>query len=441
MENSRQHKIKKGALLFLMGIMLVPIVQDQIGFARIKPLGGWAPKAPEMYFSGDGWFSGDYQKGEEAWLNQQFGLRNVLVRFHNQLDYWLFKHSNAQGFIYGKNGYLFDKIYTDAFYGINYLGDKKIDSITDQIKYLQDRLEQDGKTFLMVFAAGKATYFEEYIPDEYKLPKTNSNYLAYQKAMEKKGINHIDFNKWFHDNKTKSPYPLYPQLGIHWSVYGSAVAFDSIQKWIEAKRHIDMPDFRIRDVELPDTTRPPDDDVWQTMNLLFHMPFYKMAYPVLEMKNDSSKYKPTVITVGDSFWWNIYNFGVNDGVFNSGQFFYYNQEFYRGGTMEKRLKENIDFNREIAGTEIIIFCYTEGTVHDMGNGFLTQLNDYYKGRSTPPVGPHAFTQQDIDNFEKYIRGDKTWLGNLQKESKEKGIPLDTLIRRDARWQAENIPRQ
>ncbi len=34
------------------------------------------------------------------------------------------------------------------------------------------------------------------------------------------GINHIDFNSYFVQNKGKSKYPLYPQYGIHWSYCG-----------------------------------------------------------------------------------------------------------------------------------------------------------------------------------------------------------------------------
>jgi hypothetical protein len=434
MENGRQPDIKKWILLFLMGLLLLPIVQEKLQFVKVWRLGGWINVAPKPEITAEGWFSGDYQKAKEAYMNQKFGFRSGLVRLNNQLDYLFFRQANARGIFYGKEGVLFERLYTDAFYGLNYVGNQRIDSITDQIKGLQDRLEKEGKTFLMVFAAGKATYYEEYIPERYRLQKTNSNYKGFAEAMKKKGINHIDFNKWFLENKTKSQYPLFPELGIHWSIYGSALAFDSIQKWIEAKRHIDMPDFRIKGVEMPDTLRSPDDDIFQALNLLGTMHHSKMAYPVLEVKNDNSKYKPTVITVGDSFWWNIYNLGVSDNMFNSGQFWYYNKDLYRGGTTEIRHKGDINFRREIEGTEIVIFCYSEGTVHDMGNGFLDDLSNYYKNRD-------GTNQRDVDNFVKYIRSDRTWMERLQKESKETKTPLDSLIIRDARWQVKTILQQ
>lgn len=435
MKENIANNIKVGTLIFLMTVLFLPIIQDNLEFSLRIPLGGWTTSVNKPVLSLDSLLSGGFQRDKEAWINQEFGFRNDLVRINNQLDYWLFKKANSKGIFYGKKGVLHDRLYTDAYFGMNYLGDKKIDSIAQQMKFLQDCLEKDNKTLLMVFAAGKATYYSELIPEHFKVKKKKNNYEGFSEAIKKHNINHIDFNKWFVENKTKSQYPLFPQLGIHWSIYGSALAFDSIVKYVEKKRNIDMPDFSIMGVELPDTLRTPDDDIYKAVNLLFQTPYYKMAYPIIDVKKDNLKVSPTLITIGDSFWWNIYNTGVGESVFKNGKFWYYNKAVYPESFTNPINRDKIDFAKSIEETDVIILCYTESTLQTIGNDFLNDLYKYYKNNKQF-VNPNRDT--DIKNYIEYIKSDKKWMESLTKRAIEIKKPIEELIYNDAAWQVDNV---
>lgn len=429
------NKIKAGSIIFILAVLILPILQENLEFSKKRPLGGWITIVTKPTVSFDSLFSGGFQRDKEAWINQEFGFRNDLVRINNQLDYWLFKQANAKGIIYGEKGVLHDRLYTDAYFGMNYIGDHKIDSIAQQMKFLQDCLERDNKTLLMVFAAGKATYYSELIPEHFKAEKKKNNYEGFSEAMKKYNINHIDFNKWFLENKTKSQYPLFPQLGIHWSIYGSALAFDSIVHFVEKKRNIDMPDFFIKGVETPDSLRTPDDDIYKAVNLLFQVPYYKMAYPIIDIKKDNSKVSPTLITIGDSFWWNIYNTGVGETVFKNGKFWYYNQAVYPESFTNPINRDKVDFAKSIEETDVIILCYTESTLQTIGNGVLDDLYKYYKNNKQL-VNPNR--DIDIKNFIEYIKSDKKWMEVLSKKAQETKRPIEDLIYADAAWQVDNV---
>ena len=105
------------------------------------------------------------------------------------------------------------------------------------MKFISDTLQKLNKQLLFVFAPGKASFYPEYIPDKYLTQKGITNYQIFLEGIKQRGINHIDFKKWFSDNKYKSKYPLYPQHGVHWSTYGTALVTDSLIKKIEELRH------------------------------------------------------------------------------------------------------------------------------------------------------------------------------------------------------------
>src|SRR5207253_3372882 len=129
--------------------------------------------------------------------------------------------------------------------------------------------------------------------------------------------------------KEKSKYPLYPQYGIHWSNYGAVKAFDSITSYIEHKLHVNLPDLRISSIKTPDTLQPADDDLITSMNLLWQPKTYKMAYPVFKVFYDSLVHKKlNSLVVADSYWWQIYGFGLHTNTFKANDFWYYNIGVY-----------------------------------------------------------------------------------------------------------------
>jgi len=223
----------------------------------------------------------------------------------------------------------------------------------------------------VVFAAGKGFYYTEYIPNQFKTKKILTNYAYYLKKTKELKINHIDFNDYFVKNKTKSKYPLYPQYGIHWSKYGMALAADSIIRYIENSRKIDMNNLGWKNVSV-ENPKEEDFDIEEGMNLLKRLKSFQMGYPQLQFEQDSLKAKPNVLMISDSFYWGMFNFGISC-VFDKSHFWYYNQEVYPETFTTPLTTDKVNLKKEIQDHDVIIIMATPATLPNFGWGSIERF--------------------------------------------------------------------
>lgn len=361
--------------LAIMVLLPLPMIQKELGVIKENALKGYAIPAEKANFSWVSWFAGDYQQQQEKYLNESFGFRSSFVRINNQLTYSLFNKAQAAGVIIGKDYYLYEENYIKAYYGTDFIGTDSIKRRIDKLRYIQDTLGKLDKQLILVFAAGKGSYYPEFFPEAYKTVKGTTNYEVHLALAEKAKLNYIDFNRYFIENKYKSPYPLYPQYGIHWSFYGQCLAADSLIRYIEALRNIDMPGIywnRIR-VEKP---RQMDYDIAEGMNLIFKPKTFKMAYPELQFESPSEKTKPAALFIADSFYWGLFNFGFSD-VFSESHFWFYNRQIYPDSYKTPLETSQVDLQKEISRHDVIVLLATEATLPGFGWGFIEQVHDLF----------------------------------------------------------------
>ena len=365
------NKIKGLLFCLIIALLFLPIIQKRFELFQLEPLKGAITIPEKNYINIKEWFSGDYQLKKEKYLNESFGFRNLFIRINNQIAFSLFNVAKANGVIIGKKNYLYEESYIKAYNGTDFVG---VDSITNRmmkLKIIQDSLSKLNKTIIVVFAAGKGSYYPEYFPDKYVLPKKQTNYELYVKLAKEYHINYIDFNKYFVDCKTFSKYPLYPQYGIHWSQYGMCLVADSIIKYIEKARNIDMPNLFWNKVEMS-TPRETDYDIADGMNLMFKLKSFKMAYPLVQFQSDSNFTKPSVLVVSDSFYWGMFNFGITK-AFSNNHFWYYNKQVYPDSFKKGIETSQLNLNDEIDNHDVIILMYTEATIGALGSGFIENV--------------------------------------------------------------------
>jgi hypothetical protein len=209
--------IKGFLFCIILGLMLIPIIQSKFEFVKLTSLKGAITQPEKKYINAKDWFSGDFQLLEEKYLNETFGFRNLFIRINNQIAFSLFNKAKANGVIIGKHNYLYEENYIKAYYGTDFIGIDSISHRIERLKFIQDTLSKLNKTIIIVFAAGKGSFYPENFPKEYLKEKGKTNYEYHVKLAKEYGLNYIDFNSYFIENKNKSKYPLYPQYGIHWS--------------------------------------------------------------------------------------------------------------------------------------------------------------------------------------------------------------------------------
>lgn len=412
-------------LTLILLFLFAPIIQYSTNLFSIRKLHGAIVPAKNTSFSWSAWFSGEYQEKKEAYKNETFGFRNMLVRLDHQIAFSFFKIAKANQVIIGKDNFIYEKAYIDTYFGRDFVGNDKMNQYADTLRQIKDSAAKKGKLLLFVFAPGKGSYYPEHIPDYLKSKKGPTNYEAMLASVKRAGIDYIDFNRYFMQQKEISPYPYYSQFGIHWSNYAMVHSFDSICSYIEKKTGKNLPDLKYTALELPDTLQEPDDDLLRGANILWYPKTFQMAYPRYEVVYDSTKHtKLNSVIISDSFWWQVYNSMLHAHTFEQYDYWYYCKQVYPESFDVPLTIDKVNYYERLDKADVIILLFTEPNLGYRGFGFAE-------------IGHKVFCEP-INEYEREIRKikesmllNKTWYTHLVKKSEETKLSLDSIINLDA----------
>jgi len=411
----------------LLCLLFLPLFEITTGFIKVKKLdGAYENKDTLPTFSVKNWLNGTYQFQKEKTVNDSFGFRNIYVRINNQVDYSLFNLPHANEIVGGQDGYLFETHYIDGYYGNDFLGTVSINRTIEKLKFINDTLAKLNKTLLLVITPSKALFYPEYLPDDPYTLRDSTNYYTYLRLLDKSPLHYIDFNNYFIANKYTSKYPLEPKNGIHWSMYGAAIAGDSLIKYIETVRHIHMPKAIWKNTIVRSDTGY-DNDVETTMNLLFNLKSPLMAYPNIEFENDITKTKPNVMTVGDSYYWQLLSsYNIGHCFSPDSKFWYY---FFKPD--HSRLSRS-EVKDEINKNDLIMILATAHNYINLGWGFIDTAYCMFKG-TYPNHIKSTIPSERLAEIKEGIKTDNEWLQQIEISAKERGISLDSAININALW--------
>lgn len=410
----------------IFGFFILIFLQQITGYKKVKPLSGDFIPASYIPITTDAWFDESYQSNTNKYLNDGFGFRNYFLRLNNQIKFWLFKKATAKEVVIGKNNYMYVQGYINGYLGTDFIGEASIQDTIANLKFLQDTLKSMGKTLLVVLAPGKPRIYPEYLPDY--LPSKGSeysNYSIYRENLKKTGINFIDFNELFKIKKEKSPYLLYPQLGVHWSRLEAVRAFDTITGQLAFLSGANLPRIKITKIEVRDDLQKPDEDIIEGMNVFRYPIFEKMAYPEFEYEKEGKDTK-NLLLIGDSYWWDIYLRGLPRTVFGINNFWYYNKESWSNSFLGKRVAKEQDISRTILQNDYIILLCGESNYGALGFGFIGSAKNSLKRKVSP-------TPSEIVNLKNCILNIPDWNDQLESKAKNLNISKDSMLTMDAIW--------
>lgn len=426
--------VKKIILVSILLIMLLPLIQRKLNLISVLPLNGAIEAIENPKISLKDWFNGEYQQKKEIHLNSDFGFRNTCVRLHHQIQFDLYNKILAEDVVVGKKHYLFEQNYINAYTGADYLGADSIKHIVRSLQFISDTLSKKGKHLLLVFAAGKASYYPEYLPEGSNEEGINTNYKQYIKELKKTNLSYIDFNDYFISQKNKSKYPLYSQFGIHWSRYGAYIAADSIIKKIEQLQNITMLHLSYDTVMMNQPTDI-DYDLASGMNLLRKLKSFNMAYPKIYTKENSNAIKPKVLVVSDSYYWDMYRFGIINS-FSSQHFWYYNEAVYPESDVKKVFVNQLKLLNEINKHDIVIIMSTEANLRKYGWGFINAMELLFLNAKERERRMNLYHKK-INQVTILIKKDPKWMVRVAEKAKHKNITLDSMLVIESLWQIEN----
>lgn len=377
------------------------------------------------------WLDGSYQKETDDYNTDHWAFKEKMVRINNQFYYKAFNQIRVNGFVSGKEDYVFSEGYIFSAFGDDLITKEKVADVLQKAKVVQDTLKKKGIDLLLVYAPGKGTYCKEFVENKYVHPVKNTNHNLYVSTSKKLNVNYLDLYTYFENLKPIAPYPLFPKFGHHWSNYGACIASDTIIKHIEKLHGKDLPNIILGQIEVVDTARSRDADVLKSMNLLtLPNQNMKLAYPQIAFENDSLKNTTRVLTISDSYWYDQVYMGLPQQCFAGGQFWYYYNKVVPSPIPGEKVEVwQLDLKQEIESNQVIMLLYSDGNLPRFGNNFIYDAYELY----TSPKTYYARNEKNkqIQTYAKQIREAPLLLKKATAKSYNLQITLDSAIRIDA----------
>ena len=335
----------------LMVLLFLPLLQGRSHLIPLKPLNGVFVKSEKPVFDFELYRSGDFAKQEEAYVGENFGFREPVIRLYNQYLWTCYRKTYARSVVVGKRNWLYNPESVDDYYGMELLrwqpsveaAKQRFDREVRYMNHVRTLLKENDVELLAFIAPEKSFLYPEYRPERERDTTTINACDYFVDRFAETGFPCIEMTNWFRQMRDSVSYPLIPQTGAHW-VFPAVYAADSLFRYMGDLKNIQLPKLKIGALH-EGTNHGADNDLEQLLNL--SLPIRKrMGYsPVAEVtvEGDTSCIKPKVLFVGNSFMWGIANNVPLCEVFDDVEFWYYFSTVYSGCPLTPNGKV-VDYN-------------------------------------------------------------------------------------------------
>lgn len=424
-------------------LLFAAMLQNCFNLPRFKALEGVVVEQPKPKLNFKSYSNGSYQAQTEQYLKQHFGYREPLIRLHNQY-LWDFygKTPVTEGqIVFGKDGWIYEPwvvndYYQTHFFTHAYSAEEMTQLLAGEAKrlyQLQHILEPYGKYLFVCMPPSKDMIYPEYLPENRDTrhegeAKMSARFFC-KEEYAKLGINFLDLEEDFLLMKDTADFMLFPTTGTHWSRYASLFAADTLIRYMEHLGDINMRNLVIGPRTLKDAEAP-DKDLESLLNLIRGLPRPKYYYATATTDKDSTAVKPKMITIGDSFWWNIVNQLPMQDIFSASPYWYYNSTIYYDDKHQS-VKE-VDLVDEILSSDFFNLFYSSTQLYKMNNDFTKNA-----------LIALCYDPEEIESIhngiEQSIRSDSTWMERLKERAASQGKTIDEIVSNERKWLVNKFP--
>ncbi|MFY0672166.1 MAG: hypothetical protein JXQ87_02100 [Bacteroidia bacterium] len=405
-------------------VLLILLVYLQGGFELIKEpkLRRELNEVSVPKRSIQNWFNGEFQTQSAEYVKRNFGFFNSALLQYNQIDYSVFKKANAKDVVIGKNGFLYEKTYIDAFYGRDLLSDSALNVKTKKLGLIKEYLDSCDVKLFVVMAPGKASFYPEFIPNYYKGAKPlKTNNAEFENRFKKAGIPYINMRDWFLQMKDTASFPLVSQTGIHWSYYGMLLAADSIINYSEQLLSKNLPNLFWTRMGKNFRANKTDSDIEDGMNLFSRLNQQELAYPNYNYESGNFDVAKAVM-VGDSYGLGLYQRQLLSRSFKESQFWFYNQRIYEVGKHRDHLKFS-NWTSKLTSVDVVFIVVTEATMKKFGFGFIEDsFFEFY-----PNHVLNRKKKKVVEDWIEYLKSDKNELERMKVKSEKHNLSLEKTL--------------
>lgn len=425
--------------ILTMLVFLLIFLQEKTHFVHMKKLDGVVEEVAFPKFTMKDYSDREYQNNLENYSKRNFGFREWAIRCYNQYLWDFYGKTSVLDISVGNDGWLYEPWFVDDYYQsrmYKYTDDpevmkEKYRTEAYRLFKIQKILEEFGVTLFVMIEPGKDRVYPEHLPngDKYTQPMGVKAADYYPYLFDSLGVNYVNFSKYFVEQKGKVDYPLFPQTGTHWSNIASVYAADSLFRYMEHIGKKNIHNISIGPAYY-DKTRKPDDDLEKMMNLIREIPKVPNMYADVSVVEDTSAVKPRLITIGDSFFWNIANEVPLDSIFSECQYWYYNSTIYFNPNFTST--SEIDLATELLGADYVMLSYCTAMIYDIGNGFNTNalVHLCYDDAQINAV---------LGGIMASMKNDENWMASLVEKANLQGRELEDVMLGDAKYMLFSNP--
>lgn len=410
-----------------MALLLLPIVQQLFHPLSVKKLNGVleATDAPKLTL--ENYKNVTFQSQLEKYVSERFGFHELVIRIYNQY-LWFFRKTYSADVVIGKDKWLYGKrsVY-DHYRQEAYLHAddnetlvKIFDRSVARLKRVQQELDKCNTKLFVLICPSKDIICPEHLPE-------NGNYVMgdgiraveyIPKAFVDKGINFLDLNAWFKQMKDTISYPVFPKTGMHWSNVAAMHASDTLIRYLEWLTRENLLNIQIGPM-YPGKAVKPDDDLEKTLNLLFPIKPNQHYYADVKVVADTMVQRPKLISIGDSFFWNLSYVMPMDSIFCSHPFWYYYSSVYYDSCHKKVNELNVE--KEVENADVVMIIVTANHLYNFDMGFVSHMD---KALFNP-------SPEIVEDILLKMEADSVWFQSLKEKAEKKRKTLDEVMRDDA----------
>ena len=374
-------------------LLFASMLQQATEVFHFKELNGVTYKAKKPQVSYSSFLDRSLQDSTETYLQQHYGFREPLTRLHNQTLWSLFRYAKVaedNRIVITPDNWIFEPWTVEEYYQSHAYQHAKdsaamaniMEAEAQRLSEIQQLLEPYNTHLFVALLPGKEQICGEHMPKntKYFFDKKITAYDFYSKRLKELGVNHIDLAECFMQMKDTVSYPLFPQTGTHWSNLAAIHAADTLIRYMEWLSDTNMVNILIDNTF--QRTLKPDADLESLMNLIWPLKKAPNFLASTSYDCDTTAWRPQLITVGDSFYWNILNFTPVWDVFTSTPYWYYFSTAVFDGDETDISKK--DVLQEVIDADFVMLSYSSVALYKMSNGFSERLLRELKQKEKQP---------------------------------------------------------
>lgn len=345
--------------------------------STIKPLNGVFEKTDTLQFSITSWNNKSWQENRELIVKNNLKIKPSIVRVGHELDYRVFKAYHMADLLIGKDGYMFSKSWSNARCCTNHLNKDSLAVFTRKLAVLEKLLEEKGKYFKFIIPPSKEELYSGRLPALYSQKNESSDYQLLKNSLNNNDIDCWDLLPYYKTLEDSAQFPIYSKTSAHWTTYGAHFTLLKLLKemsvFFNGKMHAPSVS-KIKHSKF----KAGDGDHEKTLNLLSRIDNQKFAYPVYKIDSSKKKkFKPKVLTIGDSFYWAIKSSWILPHIYtkDSKYLYYFSTVYYNNAHTKSHSINTLNLIKEFESCDAVIIINSSHNLNGFPYGLEKQIDE------------------------------------------------------------------